>query len=254
MSKQPDKARPALAHYHSRSLLARDVWLLFLPGLTAILAPLGYGLWLADEAYARYGPVAAEHWSRPWYFLAIGAGVIFFVLVIYRVRLSLASVKVHQGGVSIRTGIRSARSIAWGEIEGITTSLVQEFFFGLTVRRKYQTRLILDSGKSIRIPDTLQNMMELISRLKANLYPRLFPKLLAEFRSGKRLAFGPLEIHAQGLSLDHQEISWPKVKRVDVYNGLLVIELNDRPARKLPVGRIPNLELVLQLIDQGIPH
>ena len=227
---------------------------LFFPGLAAILAPLGYGLWLADEAYASYGPVAAEYWSRPWYYLAIAAAAIFLMLGIYRVRLSLISVKVRRDGISIRTGFRSARSFEWDDIQGITTSVVEEHFFGLPVRNKYKTRLILRSGKSIRLPGTIQNMPELISRLKANLYPRLFPKLLAEFRSGNRLDFGPLEIQSQVLRLENQEIHWQQVKKVDVRDGKLVIEFNDRPVRKLPVGSIPNLELVLQLIDQGIPY
>jgi hypothetical protein len=227
---------------------------LFFPGVFAILAPLGYGLWLADGAYTRYGPVAAEHWSRPWYYLAIVAGAVFLALGIYRIRLSLISVTLHRGGLSVRSGFRRSRNFNWDEIQGIATSIVQEYFFGFPMRQRYQARLVLNSGRTVKLPGTLQNMIELITRLKANLYPRIFPTLLAEFRGGKRLAFGPLAIYSHGLILDNQDIPWHQVKRVDVLSGKLVIEFSDRPARKLPVRSIPNLELVLQLIDQGIPN
>ncbi len=252
-TRRPGRYGPLLARYNSRRLGARDILFLFLPGVAAILAPFGYGLWRADYAYARYGPVAAEHWSRPWYFLAIVAAGIFLLLGLYRLQRSLTSVKVYRNGLTIRTGIGRARNFEWDDFQGITSSAIQEYFFGLPIRNTFRTRLILLTGKSIKLPERLQNLPELISRIKAHLYPRLFPKLLAEFRSGAWMAFGPVAIQSRGLRLDKREISWRQVKQIDVRAGMLMIEFNDRPPQKLPVDRIPNLELVLQLINQGIP-
>jgi len=220
--------------------------------MAAILAPLGYGLWRADDAYTRYGPTAAEHWSRPWYYLAITAAVIFLVLAFFRIQQSLVSVKVFQRGVTIRTGFRPTRSFGWDDFQGIASSAIQEYFFGYPVRNTYRARLILRTNSSIRLPGSIIDLAELISRLKANLYPRLYPKLLGEFQGGEWLSFGPLGIQSKALRLNKSEISWRSVKQIDVRGGKLVIEFNDRPARKLPVSRVPNLELVLQLIDQCI--
>ena len=225
---------------------------MFFPGVAAILAPLGYGLWRANYAYARYGPVAAEYWSRPWYYLALAAAAIFLLLGLTRLRLSLTEVKVYPGGLSIRTGFGRPGSYDWSDISGLTSSIVEESFFGLPVQNKYKTRLILHSGKSIPLPSKLNDLAELTSRLKASMYPRLLPKLQAEFHNGSWLFFGPLAIQAAGLRLDNREISWQQVKYINVQAGRLVIEFNDRPTQKLPVERIPNLELVLQLIDQRI--
>lgn len=243
---------PLLARYHSRQLAARDVLFLFIPGIAACLAPLGYGLWRAEYAYSSYGPVAAEYWSRPWYNLAIVATAIFLILGWYRLSLSLTAVKVYQKGISIRTGFSGARSFGWDDFQGLTSSTTQEHFFGLPVRSTYHARLILNSGKTIGLPRSLKQIPELISRLKANLYPRLLPKLQSEFASGAWLSFGPIAIQLQGLRLDSQAASWKQVKQLDVRQGELMIEFNERANRTIPVGRIPNLELVLQLIDQGI--
>lgn len=244
---------PILAVYRSRQLSARDILFLFLPGVAGILAPLGYGLWRADFAYPRYGPVAAVHWSRPWYILAIAAAVIFVLLGFYRIQLSLMAVKVYKKGLSVRTGIGRFRGFEWDDLRGVTSSAVQEYFLGIPIRNTFRTRLMLNTGKSIKLPDGLQNFPELISRIKAHLYPRLLPQLQAEFQGGAWLTFGPLAIQVRGLRLDNREIAWRQVKQIDVRAGKLMIEFNDRPARKLAVSRIPNLELVLQLIDQGIP-
>jgi hypothetical protein len=252
-TRQPVRLGPLLAHYYSRKLTARDVLLLFTPGIAACLAPLGYGLWRAEYAYTRYGPVAAEYWSRPWYYLAIAAAVIFMILGFFRLRLSLISVKVYQKGISVRTGFRRARDFGWEDFHGLTSSTTQEHFFGFPVRSTHQARLILKSGKTIELPRSLRNFPELISRIKVNLYPRLLPQLHSEFQSGAWLSFGPVAIQQQGLRWDGQSASWQQVKRIDVREGKLVIEFTDHANKIIPVSRIPNLELVLQLIDQGIP-
>jgi hypothetical protein len=45
---------------------------------------------------------------------------------------------------------------------------------------------------------------------------------------------------------------WPEVKRVSVVKGDLVVELVDRSSRRIPIDQIPNFEILLQLIDQGV--
>jgi hypothetical protein len=243
---------PFLAGYHSRQLAAWDVLFLFIPGIAACLGPLGYGLWRAEYALTRYGPVAAEYWSRPWYNLAIVATAIFLILGGYRLSLSLTCVKIYQKGFSIRAGIKGARSFSWDDFEGLISSTTQEHFFGIPVRNTYRARLILGSGKTIKLPGSLKHFPELISRIKANLYPRLMPKLQSKYQSGAWLNFGPITIQLQGLRLDGQTVSWQQVKHIDVREGALMIEFIERANRKIPVDQIPNLELVLQLIDQGI--
>jgi hypothetical protein len=49
-----------------------------------------------------------------------------------------------------------------------------------------------------------------------------------------------------------QTIPWEKLRSVDVVSGFLVVELSDYSRRKLPVSKIPNIELLLQLIQQGV--
>lgn len=245
---------PPLACYRSRRLAGRDFLLFVIPGIAACLAPLGYGLWRAQIAYAHYGPVAAAHWSRPWYNLSILATVIFLALGLYRLRLSLIAVDVYRKGISIRTGFGGARSFIWNDFHGLISSSIQEHFFGYPVRDSYRARLILATGHSIELPGSLQHLPELISRIKAKLYPRILPRLQAEFKSGAWLNFGPLAIQSQALRLEGKELPWHQVKHVDIRAGKLVIEFNDHSNRNISISRIPNLELVLQLIEQGIPN
>ncbi len=252
-TRQQDRLGPLQARYYSRRFSARDVLFLLIPGIAACLAPIGYGLWRAEYAYTRYGPVAAEYWSRSWYYLGVSAAIVFLILGWYRLSLNLIVVNIFPKGISIRTGIRRTRSFGWDDFQGLTSSTIQEHFFGRSIRSTYQARLILKSGKTIGLPGSLRDFPELIARIKANLYPRLLTKLQSEFRSGAWLYFGLIAIqHAHGLRLQRQRVSWQQVKQIDVRNGKLVIEFIDSTQRKIAVSQIPNLELVLQLIDQGI--
>src|SRR5512144_142244 len=75
-----------------------EALLLILPGGLAVLTPLFYGFGRARLAARYFGPVAADHWSRPWYILAGIALVVFLVAVIFRLRKSRQYVAVYAGG------------------------------------------------------------------------------------------------------------------------------------------------------------
>jgi hypothetical protein len=103
-------------------------------------------------------------------------------------------------------------------------------------------------------------MPGLIARIKARLYPGLLARSRQAFLSGSQLIFGPLTIQRQGLSLDlkkrreqtSETIPWSQVVHVDVQGGRLLIELDSLPIQSIPVSKIPNLEIMLDLIHQGV--
>lgn len=243
---------------------------LILPGLLAVLAPLAYGYWLLNYIYTKHGPVAAVFRSRIWFQLAILALLVFVILAAYRLIQARRFVSVHKMGVQLRLRPFYSQQILWREINGISNSVQEDHFLGIHLRTRQSATLFPSSGKPLILGENLEKLPELVSRLKASLYPRLLPSLKADFEAGKWLYFGPIAISHQGMHFykNHRRtpanrskrlkggnqnvVLWAQIKRLTVHSGDLVVELRDQSPKRIPVSRIPNLELLLQIIQQEV--
>jgi hypothetical protein len=229
---------------------------LILPGGLAVLTPLLYGLRRAHYAAMYFGPIAADHWSRPWYILAGIAFVVFLVLSIYRFRKSRQYIAVYAGGLRLNLAQRGA--LRWEQIAGISTDTVSYHILGISTRSHLRGTIYPNTGEPIHLTNAIQDLPELLTVLKAKLYPRLLPNLQANLNGGQWLHFGQLAIQNRGIKLlnhrpkQDQTIPWSHVTHVDVTSGFLVVELCDRPQLKVPVSQIPNIELLIQLIQLGV--
>ena len=222
-------------------------------GCLAVLAPLGSGLWQTQVIQASHGLVAAQSTSREWYVLALVGLVCFGWLVIVRLAAQRAIVAVHENGLALRKAWGRPRGWRWNAISGLANEHSEQYLLGLRLGTRYRAVLVPTTGKPVRLPNGLASYPELISQLKAILYPRLLPDMEASLQAGQSLYFGPLGISSQGLSNGTQRWTWAEVQHFDIQNGLL--EIDTLPERKLrfPAGQIPNLELLLQLVSQCAP-
>jgi hypothetical protein len=229
---------------------------LLLPGGLAVLTPLIYGYWRARYAARYFGPVAAAHWSRPWYILAGIAFLVFLIAAIYRLWQSRQYAAVHAGG--LRFNLTKRGALRWEQIAGISTDTASLHFLGISTRPRLRGVIYPNTGKPIHLTDAIQDLPELLTILKAKLYPRLLPNLQSNLNDGQWLHFGRLAIQKKGIKLlnhmpkQDQPIPWSHITQVDVDSGFLVVELCDRPQLKLPVSQIPNIELLIQLIQLGV--
>lgn len=243
---------PVLAIYRGRRLGRGDILGLLLPGSLSVLAPLAYGLWQSYYAYTQFGPVAAEARSRPWFLLASLALAVFAVLLLFRLRQASQLVTVRQHGLHYRFPPARAGSLRWQDMTGITAAPIQEYFLGFPLRAYWLVKLHPMKGSPVSLDNTLRNLPELISRIKAGLYPHLLPRLRARLRAGDWISFGPLDLHAQTFRLRGREFLWTEVEHIDAQSGYLTIELKNQVVHRIPISRIPNIELLLKLIQQGV--
>jgi hypothetical protein len=247
---------PQVALYRSRPLGWRDAFMVLIPGLLGVLAPYSYALWLYRQTLPRHGPAAAEQWSQPWFWLAWATLVVFVLLCILRLLDLRRFAAVHKRGVRLRPSILPTRSLQWKQISGVALSVTQDVFLRSRGRARLRAVIYLNQGKPIRLDERLQNLPELISRIKASLYPRLLPDMKAAFQAGKWLYFGPLAVQTRALRLQHGQIAWEQVENMQVKAGYLAVSWKEGQgsARNvhIPVSKIPNLELLLQIIREGV--
>ena len=246
-----------IRRFHFRPMGFRDAGTVLLPGTLAVLVPLYYGYARAHYAKVYYGPVAMDQWSRPWYALALIALLIFLILGVLRIIASRQSVSVYERGLRLSFGPQ--KNLRWEEIAGLATETSHYHFFGISLKNSFQGMIYPNIHKPIRLTNNIQDLPELLTLIKARLYPRLLPNLVANLEKGQSLHFGPLAMRKDGLILSNkktsnvgQTVPWVRLQSVDVVSGYLVVELSDHTRRKLPISKIPNIELLLQLIQQGV--
>lgn len=259
-----------IARYRARPLRWGEFLRLAGLGAAAVLGPLLYGMELYSQNLPRYGAVAANLWSQPWLWLSLAALVVFLLLGIVRLAASRRWVDLYQKGLRIKPG--KPAFLPWSQVAGVSTEISGARKLSGGERLRYRAALHPTTGRPIHLDEGLENLPELLSQIKAHLYPRLLPALKEEFHTGRWVHFGELAISSQGLRLGADQrnwldITWPEIKGVQVQNGRLTIEYG-QPAAKGAVqaganhtslrqrwfeaGRIPNIELLLQLIQQEV--
>ncbi len=241
---------PLLTIYRSPSLSLRSSIFLFILVGTSVLTPLGYGLYIVYYGYTKHGLAAAVTWGKAWFLISIITFSLALILILL-LRRSIAEVFIYKNGLKLRKSRWSTKIFHWDQLSGISTTIIQENFFNRTLQTRYHATLYPSQGKPVQIDDHLENLPELITRIKAHLYPKLLPKLRTAFKSDERVPFGPIVIQSHSLSIRSQQIPWDQVLRVTVQDARLVIELKNKIYR-VPASVIPNLELLFQLIRDGV--
>jgi hypothetical protein len=242
---------PALIVYRDRPLGWRDLFVLFLPSSLAVFAPLVYGL--KRDLYARtyYGPVAAQAWSWPWYLLAALSLIPLVLLALRRVRQAHRWVMLHKNGLKIQWN-KKAHMLLWNQIEGLACSTTETTFLGQILKTRQRLTLFPTRGNLIHIDERLKDLSDLAERIKAKLHPHLLPKMRSAFNNGETLRFGPIRVHKQAIHVREQAIPWEQVSRLNVSSGKLVINSASKFALRIPVGKIPNIELLIQILQEGV--
>lgn len=243
-----------IQRYNARPLSWGGLLRLSLLGCLAVLGPLAYGLWQGQVIQAEHGIVAAQAASQVWYWLALAALIIFGLLVVVRLAARRGFVAVHENGIAIRQSWGKVRILGWSAIAGLASEQNEQYFLGWRTGTRYRATLTPTTGKPFHLPTGLEKTPELISQLKACLYPRLLPGLEASLQAGKSMYFGPLAISPRGLVSGSQRWSWEEVEYFDIQNGWLEIKTAPRRLVRYATGEIPNLELLLQLVPLCAPE
>ena len=241
-----------LSTYRVKSLQWDDFFFLFVPGSLMVIAPLAYGLWRAYYGYTQFGPAAAENWARPWFTLAAILLVPLVLLAVYRAYMATRSVSVHTHGLRIRLSPFQNSLLSWEEIAGVSSVAVDERFLGLPLRVRHAAVLFPEEGKPLPLNSRLENLSELVLKIKNEIYPRLTPLLAKRLEAGDWLQFGKIAIHNRGLRFGRSKLTWNQVKAVRVRSGFLVIESTSGERLRLAVSHIPNIEILVDLLDSGI--
>jgi hypothetical protein len=245
---------PVIACYGPRRRRWREAWIWPLPGFILACALIISGLDWYYYGYTQYGPIAAQSWSQNWLFWGMFVCAITLLITAWQIFRTRTRVILFRYGVQIHTPFRKPYSLHWENITGVASATIQDSLWGRILRIHHRLTMFTTLGKPITLDDRIDNLLELITRIKANLYPRLLPGLRAQYKAGQKLIFGPLSIHKYAITVRDKQIPWEAVNHITMSAGLLVVETRNQEAGKvkitrIPVMYIPNLELLLQIIQ-----
>lgn len=270
-----DPAGGALGHivsvYRPRRVNPIIPWIWLSSGALVSVGLLGYGAYLAFWSHSRFGPVPAIAWSGPWLIFG-GVALLFWLMVsLYSYSRIQPVIWLYELGLCIEKG--RPRNLLWEQIDGIASGTVVQFpWTGGTRIVRYSASLFPAKGSPVLLygasdgKNGIPNLPELVRRIKANLFPGLQSELARMFRSGLPLSFGLVGIDQAGLKLlpripltGTRSVSWGNVKQISVQSGFLLVELihprnpfKTGRTYRLPVAKIPNLELLIKIINQNV--
>ncbi len=240
--------------YHHATPGSRTPGFLHALALLAIISPFGYGLYRSVYGYFKFGIVAAYSWGRPWFLASLLAGLLFAIYIMVRHIRSKSNVYFYEKGIQVSRYRQEPQSLLWKDIKYIFEDSQQTSFFWLPVGENYAVRIVSLDGRELYIQDSLSNIGELIQRIKAKTFPRLRNSIISKFQDGSDISFGPITISLNYLELNADQYPWSRLKDIHIGSGKLVIELQNQQRITFPVKDIPNIEILLQLLVDGISY
>lgn len=252
---QPVERHPlgALTACYGRPWLTGWQW--FWLGSVALAALLSFwfGLYRTALAWLRFGPAAARVWGLPWFALAASFACLALGIGLwFHARRPRQTVWLHRRGLYIRERAGREWSLTWRQIEGVAVDLVASHFLGWELARRAQITVFAAGAAPLALDSHLPDMADLADRLKAGIYPRRLPGLRAALGQGNPLQFGPVTLQREVIHLRGQRLPWEQVSLVSVCQGMLMVELQHGKSHRIPVREIPNIELLIQLIREGV--
>ncbi len=239
---------------HSRFLRR---WGNFIIGMLILLGAIGtllYGLWITVQDYYIYGPaILLRTLSLPT-IIALVLFVAGSLALAAAYRNWLKSAVLYEGGMAFadRHGLRAWR---WDEIEELHSSVTRHYFSAIYTGTSHRYIVTHRDGHMVTLDDDLQRVDRLAANLRERLVPVLYQRSAEAFNRGQEVTFGPVTVSkAVGLGAGKKAYLWTEIAAVAVKDGYLrVIPAGNKTGPRslaLPVAQIPNLEVLVSLVDQ----
>jgi hypothetical protein len=243
-------SQPPHHTYPSRAMNREDLTV-YLLALGVPLALLGYGLWRVYLGYVQFGPAAMVVWGQSWFVAAAWTATPLFILTVRAVILAQRAVHIVEPGLifyGLRLG-RGRKTLAWKQIHGIAVEDTRYHLLTLTLRTRRTVRIFPTTGKVIILDDRFHNLPELAEAIKTQLYPHLLPEYRKQWHT-QWIYFGPLRINKTYLDTGKRTYPWQQVKSLRLHAGFLIVEIDEHKPLQIPSAKIPNVELLLQLVEE----
>ncbi|GAC1348491.1 MAG: hypothetical protein NVSMB27_16440 [Ktedonobacteraceae bacterium] len=115
-------------------------------------------------------------------------------------------------------------------------------------------------GTALLLDNAFHRFKEMGAQIEQQVVNRLLPGALTACRSGYAVAFGPIAVQQQGVSVEPRKdlFSWNEIDKVRVAAGLITFRKKGPPLvtsilATVPLGKVPNAGVLAALIEHLAP-
>jgi hypothetical protein len=164
---------------------------------------------------------------------------------------SASPVQVFEEGLHWRQDGRDGQR-SWDEVREVYRKEMYRLQNGARPsewNRHSELRLVFTDGGEAKFNHSLSDYNRLAEFVQHKTAARLLPLARKEFDS-RGVAFGPLRVGREGMSLGSDLFPWPMLTSLRVRNGYLSWNDYRGAERFLPLKDLPNYPVLLQLLDE----
>jgi hypothetical protein len=171
---------------------------------------------------------------------------------------SYAQFAVTSSGIQLRKR-NSSQLIPWEDVHGITLQRTQYNFFGIKTDIRTDAAVFIKNHPPLLLDNRVKNLIDLLSQIKAAIYPRLLNLARNKYQAGELVNFGAVQINQSGLQIHRKRgfrikvksFTWKEISTVNFQSGQFIIQCAKRKYR-ISSWLIPNLEILMMLLKQDI--
>jgi hypothetical protein len=144
---------------------------------------------------------------------------------------------LYENGLILATG-RGTNAFPWDAIGELRVSGVR---MGSADAVSWRCALVRDDGTEAVLGPEFPDVQVVVETVSAAVTERLLPKYIARIETGGTVRFGPFTISRDGIAKDGEEVPWAQVTEVDISNGMVHVNRQDRLAgMTATAGEVPN--------------
>lgn len=240
------------AKYCQQPLNWRFFFLLFLPASALVTAIFAFAYWVQVQTTVQFGPIFAEIRSRPWFILG-GISLILLILwLVQRIKRAHRCLIIYKNGIIIQRPYRRKITLPWSQIKGVSTLIIDRTFLKNKIISEYYLTIHSKNGKKFRLPSNENHFPEMVSRIKARLYPLLHDQYQRSIHADQDIDFGSIKISKYNLTTGNTTIPWKDIRMINIKTGMLLIELYQSKSIRIPIKKIINPDLMMQIIQDEV--
>lgn len=212
-----------------------------------------FGFWVAVNVFVLVAPPPG---FTPAKHAAIGAGLLAIVLALFgfvlygaawRLRRRTRALYVFPEGVVYQTAAGDRGGCRWADVAEVWRA--ETMHHGVTTRR--HVRLVTPDA-DVLIDPALTSYAKLADDVEVCVARATLPDLLARYRAGDRLTFGPLELDTAGVTLRGRSVPWAEVKTFRLVGGTLLMvgpPVDPWRGNGAACRDVPNLAALLAILN-----
>jgi hypothetical protein len=245
-----------LQTYHVRDVVILRYLILTIVGFIGelVIILLGFNRW--RFVLQNFGPAVLWRWISPVLWIGLAFGIIGTVGLMLLLRIGRQEIQISPEAFTWRKG-RNLTVHRWEDIQGIYITSFRYGILEFEWAKKTEIILHLEEGKRIKVNQNFKNIETLAGTIKEYIYPIMFERFRDEFNHGQPLSFGPLLLTSQGVLNGRRTIRWQDIGEIIIDRGSLQLQPIDgsgSPKLSIPVRKIPNADLCIQLLHHFGPQ